>query len=418
MGEGVWIMKISPFKALTHSTFRNIWFAMFVSRIGTEMQNVAINWHIYTLTKSPFALGLIGLFRIAPIILFSLLGGIVADHVNRKKLLLVTQFLSLLFAGILTIVTFQKINNITFLYILIALNASITAFDNPARQSMFPHLVPKEDFMNAVSLNSISYQASLIFGPAVGGFVIAYFGVGSNYLCNAVSFIGVIFALLSLSIPHIPSSENTLSLDGLKKGIRFVKHTPLLWSTMFLDFFATLFGSAMILMPIFATEILHVGPKGLGFLYAAPSIGAIVTGLIFSSLGKTRGQGKTLFIGIVLYAFATIIFGLSTFFFLSLLALFFVGAGDMISSIIRNTLRQMITPDKLRGRMISINMIFYMGGPQLGELESGLLASFIGAPLTVAIGGIGTILAAVFMMKIVPSLRKYDNHENTIINTE
>lgn len=414
MGQGVWIMKTSPFKALSHAPFRNIWLSMFISRIGTEMQNVGINWHVYTLTKSPLALGLIGLFRIAPIIFFSLIGGVVADHVNRKKLLFITQCLSIFFAGILAIITFKKVDNLTLLYLLIALNASITAFDNPARQSLFPHLVPKEDFMNAVSLNSISYQASLIIGPAIGGFAIAYFGVVSTYLFNTMSFVGVLFALLSLTIPHIKSLENTLNVEGLKKGIRFVKHTPLIWSTMLLDFFATLFGSAMILMPIYATEILHVGPKELGFLYAAPSIGAVVTGIFFSSLNKTRGQGRILFIGIMIYAIATIFFGLSTYYYLSLLALLFVGAGDMISSIIRNTLRQMITPDHLRGRMISINMIFYMGGPQLGELESGLLASFIGAPLTVVFGGIGTIIATICMFKIVPELPKYDNHETVI----
>ncbi len=410
-------MKTSPFKALSHPPFRNIWFAMFMSRIGTEMQNVGINWHVYMLTKSPLALGLIGLFRIAPIIFFSLIGGVVADHVNRKKLLLITQCLSIFFAGILTIITFKKIDNLTLLYLLIALNASITAFDNPARQSLFPHLVPKKDFMNAVSLNSISYQTSLIVGPAIGGFAIAYFGVVSTYFINAISFVGVLFALVSLTIPHIKSSENTLNMEGLKKGIHFVKHTPLIWSTMLLDFFATLFGSAMILMPIFATEILYVGPKELGFLYAAPSVGAVITAFIFSSLGKVKGQGKILFLGIIIYAIATILFGLSTYFYLSLLALLFVGAGDMISSIIRNTLRQMITPDHLRGRMISINMIFYMGGPQLGELESGLLASLIGAPLTVVFGGIGTIIATIYMFKKVPELPKYDNHESVVSHT-
>ncbi len=403
-------MKLPALKALSYPSFRTLWTAMFLSRIGTEMQNVGINWHIYTLTKSPLALGLIGLCRILPILVFSLLGGIAADHFNRKKLLLITQSLSFLFAVTLTVATIARVENVVLLYFLIALNAGIYAFDNPARQSLVPHLVPKHDFIHAVSLNSISYQLSLIVGPALGGFVIAYIGVAGTYAVNTITFLVVIGSILFISLPHTPPDHNTISLTGLKEGVMFVAKTPLLWGTMVLDFFATLFGSAMTLMPIFATEILHVGPRELGLLYTAPSVGAIIVGILFSSLNTSQSQGKAMLIGITLYGFATMIFGISQFFVLSLIALCIVGAGDMVSSIVRNTLRQMITPDQLRGRMVSINMMFYMGGPQLGELESGILASIIGAPLTVVFGGLGTLFVTLFMAKKVPELIRYKNH--------
>jgi len=207
-------------------------------------------------------------------------------------------------------------------------------------------------------------------------------------------------------------AENSLHyLQSLKEGLNFVKKTPLIYSTMLLDFFATFFASATVLLPIFALDILHVGPQGLGLLYAAPALGAIIAGLITSSLGHFKNQGKILVTAICFFGLGTILFGISRNFYLSLFFLMIIGAGDMVSTVIRNTIRQMITPDSLRGRMVSINMIFFMGGPQLGEAEAGFLAALVGTPFSVIVGGVGTIVATFFLIKMVPKLLHYQGIE-------
>jgi len=213
---------------------------------------------------------------------------------------------------------------------------------------------------------------------------------------------------------EVKGSSGVLSLTSIKEGLVFVKSKTLIWSTMFLDFFVTLFGSATALFPIFARDILHVGPQGLGLLYAAPSIGALLAGITIAHMGTLYNQGRILFIAVGIYALAVITFGLSKFFPLSLIALIVLGAGDSVSTIIRHTIRQIVTPDYIRGRMTSINMIFFMGGPQLGEFQSGLLAAFIGAPLAVAIGGTATLAVVGIMTLAVPVLRRYNNHTTTL----
>jgi MFS family permease len=240
--------------------------------------------------------------------------------------------------------------------------------------------------------------------------MIAQLGLPSILTLNSIC-IGYFLIILIIigRFPQTLSQSTRGKLESIKDGIRFVKNSSLIWSSMILDFFATFFSSGMTLMPIFAKDILAVGPEGLGMLYAAPSIGGIIAALFFSSFKKVSKQGLILIISIVIYGLTTIVFGLSQSFILSLIMMAFVGAADMVSSIIRNTLRQMVTPDHLRGRMVSINMIFYLGGPQLGEVESGLLASLIGTPYTVVIGGIATIITTVFFTLRIPKLVKYEN---------
>lgn len=405
--------KSPRFAALHYRDFRLMWFGQMVSMAGSQMQIVALNWHIYVLTHSAVALGLIGLARVIPIIIFSILGGSFADAFNRKKLMLFTQSFLTLFSLILGILTFTHHINATLIYLLTALSASMLAFDTPARQAILPNLVDRKHLTSAMSLNVIMWQTASIVGPALAGFLIGQFDVGSIYALNALSFLAVIIALLLIHADgHITGEKVEISLASVKEGIKFVTSRTLIWSTMLLDFFSTFFASATALLPIFAQEVLHVGPQGLGILYAAPSIGALLAGFIMAHVGNIKRQGKILLWAVSAYALGTILFGISKNFLFSLIGLLIIGAGDSISTIIRNTIRQLTTPDSIRGRMTAINMIFFMGGPQLGEFEAGLLAAAIGAPLSVVVGGVGTLIVIGIIAAKITVLRNYDTHES------
>jgi MFS family permease len=362
------------------------------------MQSVAINWHVYLLTKSAFALGLVGLFRGLPIIFCSLAGGVVADAIDRKKLMMVTQSAMLASAALLTAGTLAGLESVWPIYLLSGLASAATAFDIPARQSLMPTLVPTEDFPNAVSLGIFVFNVATIVGPAIAGFLLAESGPAVIYALNALSFVAVIAALIAMRASGAPELQserrNALSLGALKEGLRFVWCTPIIVQTMTLDFAATFFASATLLLPIFAQERLHVGARGYGFLAAAPAIGSVLTALIMARTASFRRQGRLVVASVAVFGVATAAFGVSTIYWVSLLMLAITGAADTVSTVLRQTIRQLVTPNHLRGRMTSINMMFFMGGPQLGELEAGTVAALIGAPLSVVIGGIGSLVCA------------------------
>lgn len=371
---------------------------MIISVTGSQMQLVAINWHVYLITKSPFALGLVGLFRAVPIIICSLAGGVVADAVDRKKLMMVTQTVMLLSALLLTVVTITGLESVWPIYLLSALASAASAFDTPARQSLMPALVPAEVFPNAVSLGLLVFNVATIAGPAVAGLLLAESGPAMIYGLNAFSFLAVIAALLAMHTSGDPERtgerRSALSLAALKEGLRFVWNTPIIVQTMTLDFAATFFASATLLLPIFASERLHVDARGYGILAAAPAVGSVITALVMARIGTFRKQGRLVVVSVAIFGLATAAFGLSTVFWFSLLMLAVTGAADTVSTVLRQTIRQLVTPNHLRGRMTSINMMFFMGGPQLGELEAGSLAALIGAPLSVVTGGLGSVACA------------------------
>ena len=388
----------SSFAALRYRDFRLLWLGLIVSVTGSQMQFVAINWHVYLLTRSPLALGLIGLFRAVPIIICSLAGGVVADALDRRKLLVVTQFVMLSSAALLAAFTVAGLQSVWPIYVLSGLASAASAFDTPARQSLMPALVPAEVFPNAVSLGILVFNVATITGPALGGLLLAESGPALIYGLNALSFVAVIAALLLMRTSGDPERDDNsgsgLSLAALKEGFRFVWKTPIIVQTMTLDFAATFFASATLLLPIFAKERLHVDARGYGFLAAAPAIGSVITALVMARLGSFRKQGRLVVASVAIFGFATAGFGVSTVFWFSLLMLAVTGAADTVSTVLRQTIRQLVTPNPLRGRMTSINMMFFMGGPQLGELEAGLLAAAIGAPLSVVIGGMGSVASA------------------------
>lgn len=404
--------RFSPFLALRFTNFRNYLFGAFVSDMGNQMQIVAVAWQVYNLTHNPAALGLIGLSSFLPTAIFSLPGGLTADKVNRKRLLIVTQTILALLALSLYLMTTTDHINVGVIYLVLFLAASVNSFNMPAQQSIVPHLMPPEYFMNAVSLNSLRYQSATLMGPALAGLLIAGYGVQAVYLFNVWSFLPFILALLWIRVPlHSKQRVVSYNLHSMWEGVHYVATTPILYSTMILDFLATFFGTATILLPIFAKDILHVGPQGLGLLYAAPSLGGVLAGLILSSLQKLKNQGRIIIGAVILYGVATIGFGLSRWLPLSLLFLTIGGFGDMTSTVIRNTIRQMITPDHLRGRMVAAMRIFFQGGPQLGEIEAGYLAAAVGGPVSVIVGGVGTVLITLVVAAAIPALRKFTGRD-------
>jgi MFS family permease len=404
------------FVALTHRNFRLIWIGLLASITGSMMQNAALLWHVSLLwpEKKALALGLVGLVRVIPIVCLSMFSGVVADAWNRRWLMLFTQSSAAIISLALALLTFHGLSVVWPIYVLAFLGAGVGTFDLPARQALYPTLVPREHLPNAISLNTIMFQLASVVGPSLGGIVIAASGVGWVYVANALSFGCVIAALIMMRgvsgkpvrLGHEPEDE--ISVRAAREGLKFVFESPLIRSTMLLDFFATFFSSASALLPIFAQDVLHVGAKGYGWLYAAPAVGAVAMSAAMIPLTtRIERRGPVLLWAVAGYGLATAVFGLSTWFWLTFFCLAMTGAMDTISMIIRNIVRQLETPDRLRGRMIGVNMVFFQGGPQLGELEAGAVANWVGPMFSVVSGGIGCLIAVAWVAISTPALRHY-----------
>jgi len=410
------------FIALKSRNFRLIWLGLLASFTGSFMQNAGLLWHVSLLVppeRRGLALGFVGLAKVAPVVIFSMVAGVLADAWDRRRLMLVTQAASAIVAAVLAGLTFAGLTIVWPIYVLAALGGAVGAFDLPARQSLMPNLVPREHLANAITLNSIMLQTASIVGPAAGGLVIAAFGVGWVYVLNAVSFGSVIVALYMMrDVPErLPSErgqrEGDVSWSAALEGLRFVFRSPLMRSTMLLDFFATFFASATALLPIFAQDILHVGARGYGWLFAAPAVGSFLTSAALVPLTERIDKRGTLLLwSVVGHGVFTILFGLSRSFWLTFACLTIIGATDTISTVIRNIIRQLETPDRLRGRMVGINMVFFQGGPQLGELEAGAVANWYGAPFSVVSGGIGCLVATGWIAWATPTVRRYRRDES------
>ena len=401
--------------ALRHRNFRLIWIGLLLSFTGSFMQTAALLWHVSLLVppdKKGLALGAVGLVRVVPIVIFSMISGVVADAWNRRRLMMLTQTASAIVALALAVLTFRGLTVVWPIYVLAALSSAVGAFDLPARQSLVPTLVPREDLPNAISLNTIMQQTAQVLGPALAGVVIASASVAWAYTLNAFSFLAVIAALVMMrNVPGRPEQANAnadVSWRAALEGLRFVFRAPLIRSTMLLDFFATFFSSATALLPIFAQDILKVGPTGYGYLYAAPAVGAMMMSAALVVLtSRIERRGPILLWAVALYGAATVGFGFSRTFWLTFGFLALTGAADTVSMVLRNIIRQLETPDRLRGRMIGVNMVFFIGGPQLGEMEAGAVAQGFGAPFSVITGGIGCLIAVGWVAATTPELRHH-----------
>ena len=413
--------KVPP--ALKHRKFALLWAGLLISIAGTQMQIWSVYWHLRLLTDQPIAVSGVGIARLIPILLFALIGGLFADTFNRRNVMFVTQTFMLLCAFLLGWFTLRGNMSIWTIYIISGISGIAVAFDSPSRQSLISNLVPREDLRSAFGLQSIASNTGAIIGPALSGIVIASLGLQWSYWINAISFLAVIAALIMMGKVEkeaAPLEANELrvkpklDIAGIPVGIRFILKQPIILSNMLLDFFASFFSSANTLLPFVAQDILHVGAIGYGWLSAAQSVGSVTVAFILAQTNRIRRQGKLLLGGITLFGIATILFGLSHNFYLTFGALILIGAGDAVSTVLRNTIRQLQTPDELRGRMISISQIFFAGGPRLGEVEAGLVAQAFGTPLSIITGGIGCLISVVVVALRFPQLRKYNGDEPLI----
>ena len=379
------------------------------------MQNATLLWHVALLAppgQKGLALGGVGLVKVIPIVGFAMLAGVAADAWDRRKVMLITNTCSAMVALGLAYVTWRGVSTLWPLYGLAFLGATVSTFDPPSRQALVPMLVPRDHLPSAISLNAIMMQTASVSGPAVAGILIATTSLQWVYLLNALSFGAVITALLMMRgvsgrVEH-PGTRSDISFRSALEGLRFVFRSPLIRSTMLLDFFATFFSSATALLPIFAQDILNIGPRGYGWLYAAPAVGALTMSAAMVLLtSKIDRRGPVLLWAVGLYGAATVGFGLSRTFWVTFACLALTGVADSVSMVIRNIVRQLETPDHLRGRMMGVNMIFFQGGPQLGEIEAGGVANWFGAPFAVVTGGIGALLATAWVAASTPELRAY-----------
>jgi MFS family permease len=395
-----------PYAALRLPDYRRLLLACLATSFGGEIQAVAIGWELYERTHSATALGMIGLVMIIPVYALALPAGHAADRLSRTRIFVVTQ--GLLAVATLGLAAFSFGGGPIWLaYACLVLTGIGQAFLRPARWALLPQVVPKDRLQNAVTWNSTSWQVAAVAGPAVGGLIIARTGgAGCAYLTNAVLTAVAAAMIVSIKTKPVPHPAEPLSIGSFLAGFKFVWSNELILATITLDLFAVLLGGAQTLLPMFASDILHVGPEGLGWLRSAESIGAVVMALTLAHRPPFRNAGPTLLVAVSIFGMAMIGFGLSTSVWLSFFMLALAGAVDNISIVVRSTLVQIITPDTMRGRVAAVNGLFIGTSNELGGFESGMTAALFGPVASVVGGGIGTLVVVAATMVIWPSLRK------------
>lgn len=412
--------KNDPYAALRYREFRLFLIVRFAMVFAWTMQFVVIQWEVYSLTKDPFSLGIIGLLEVIPAVTMALFAGHIVDQ-NEKKRLLVKciigfSIISLgLFFVTLPSVTSQISNNqvLYIMYLLIFLGGIVRAFIGPTIFSLFSLLVPKQVYSNAVAWGSSIRQSGNVIGPAIGGFAIHFIGVNSSMFLIVGCSLMALLALSQISKKPIlnPNLGEPL-MQSLREGIKFVMHTKVILGSLTLDMFAVLFGGAVALLPIYAQDILEVGPEGFGILRAAPAVGALLIMFTVTHVPLTKNAGLKLLGAIFVFGICIIIFGVSISFWVSVIALFLSGAADGISMVIRQTILQLRTPDAMRGRVASVNSIFVGSSNELGAFESGLTAKLMGTVTAVVFGGVMTIVTVVSTGLIFPVFKKLDLEED------
>ncbi len=393
---------------MRHRDFRLFWTGLLLSSAGSQFTQVAMAWQIYELTNSPLQIGMLGLVRAVPQMFILLFGGLLADAVNRRKLMLVTQASLFFVSGALALLSWAGQVTPLTLYAVTVLLALFSSLESPSRQSIVPNLVPVEELSRAVAIFSTQRQIATIAGPSLAGIVLAFAGPAVCYAVDAVSWLSML-VFLSMIRTQLPARGGwrTISLDSLRAGFRFVWGHAVIFPFLMMDFGANIFGTARSLYPIYARDILVVGPQGLGLLYAASAAGALLGAAGFSLWGPVRRAGHWILFGVTLCGVCLLLFGNSSVFWLSILALVGLGVGDAVSAILRATINQLVTPDELRGRMASINSIFTNSGPQLGQFQAGALAALIGAEFAVTAGGIISLLIVGILVLGYPHVRDY-----------
>lgn len=387
------------------------------SRVSTalafQMLTIAVGWQVYSITKSAFYLGLVGLVQFLPMIALTLFVGYAADHYDRKRMIFLSQIAEAVGIFILGFGSFRGWINKDAILILIFCIGAANAFQGPPLQALLPNIVEKEEFPKAAALSASVFQVAVIIGPGIGGFLyslgahVVYFIASTLLLISAVN-------ILFIKLKREQVKSEAATLKSLLLGISFIKSKPIILGAISLDLFAVLFGGATALLPVYAANILKVGPVGLGFLRSAPAVGALLMSAFLARKPLRKKVGRIMFTAVIFFGISTILFAISKSFILSIFILCVLGASDVISVVIRSTLIQLNTPDDMRGRVSSVNQMFIGTSNQLGEFESGLTASWFGPVNAVLIGGVGTIIVVILWIKLFPDLFHADKlvHEN------
>ena len=374
------------------------------------MASVAIGWQVYSVRENPLDLGLVGLAEFLPLLLLAIPAGNLADRLPRRSLYAFAIVVDTLVAASLLVVTFRGVGSVVPFFGLALLTGCASAIGAPAGRALTPSLVPQEILVSALAQRSIAFQLSLVAGPAVGGILFAI-RAELVYIVAIVLQIVALGCVLALRKGRVAVTEGAVGLDEVLAGVRLIRRTSVLFGAISLDLFAVLFGGAVALLPIFAKDILDVGPTGLGFLRTAPAIGSFVAALLIARFSIRRRAGPTLFVVVAGFGVCMIVFGLSREMWLSMLALALAGAFDMVSVVLRSTILPLVTPDELRGRVNAVEMVFISGSNELGAFESGLAAALIGAVPAVVIGGVATVVIAGVWWKLFPALARVDQLE-------
>ena len=393
--------------AFSYPGFVHFQLARFFIVLATEMQSVAVGWQVYEITKKPLALGLVGLAQFLPGIFLFLVSGHAADRYDRRKLIVLCYAGYAICSGSLLYLALRGVRSVYPIYAVLVLLGVVRSFAGPVSRALLPQLVPEKDFVNAVAWASSIYQCAIVLGPSVGGIV--YAASGGPAMVYTLSFIAAAAAILStlqIKLQSIARAPEPMNWKTALAGMRYIWREKLILGSISLDLFAVLLGGAVALLPVYAREILQTGPWGLGILRSAPAAGAAAMAIFMAHKPLGRRAGSTMLWCVAGFGVATILFGISRSLVVSLLALFLVGATDMVSVIVRQMLIQVGTPDEMRGRVNAVDMIFIGASNELGQFESGLTAQWFGAVRAVVLGGLGTLIVTGLWAWYFPELRR------------
>jgi MFS family permease len=392
--------KLSPWSVLAQKNFGLFWWSLLISAIGDQISNVTVAWQVYTITNSPLQLGLTGLFRALPIFIFSLTGGVLADRMSRRKLLIVSQSIAMTLALLLGLLTTTGLVKVWHIYLAAFIAGAVSTFDQPARSALVPSLVRQEHLATAFALSVTLRQSATLVGPFLGGMIIASLGISSAHYINALSFLGVIVCLAFIKVQEIGAAYRKESpLQSLREGIKFLWHESGIMALLVLDTCVNLVGAYKSMMPVFARDLLDVGPQGLGMLLGSPALGALVGSGVVIMMGNPERKGRLIIGTTLAYCVCLVAFALSRSFVLSLVVVFFLGALDAVGETFRMTVSQLMTPDQLRGRVQGLVYLFVIGSPSLGQAQLGAMASLLSVSAALVIGGMIGIAAVGVMAK-------------------
>lgn len=390
---------------LRQPAFVRFWAARACSTVAFQITAVLVGWQVFALTNSTFQLGLVGLMQFVPMLLFTIPAGHVADRYDRRLVVRLCQSVEALAAATLAVGSFEGWIGVHAIFAAVAVIGAARTFESPTVAALLPGVVPVSLLASALALSASAMQTATILGPALGGFLYLL-GTGQAYGIVALLYLAASLLVGGIALARVPPPREPVRLHTLLAGFAYIRDHPIVLGAISLDLFAVLLGGATALLPVYARDILHTSPMGLGVLRATPAVGALLTSVLLARRPLRRRVGVTMFTAVGVFGVATIVFGLSTSFPLSMLALLMLGASDVVSVVIRSTLVQLKTPDVMRGRVSAVNSMFVGTSNQLGEFESGTTAALFGTVPAVVLGGFGTIVVALLWSRLFPALRR------------